>query len=359
MAVIDCDAHVEEGIETWAYLDPEFERQRPFPVQFPEETVFGAHNAAWVIDYKIRLYGGTPTVMNRAQQKGASLGVQELTDIEGRIAAMAEAGIDKQVVFPTVWQGPVAENPELEAALARSWNTFMSTQCGKSEGRLWYAAVIPYRLPDAAVAEIRRVKQMGGAAGIYTHGAPWDMPLSNPAFMPIYEEASRQELPILLHTGNTSPSLRHMLEPYPRPARQQFPQNNPYGAGLNQVIYGFWQLMHSGAMDLFPNLRIVILEIGCDWAPWIMKGLRGRDTLRIDDLLGDRIFVSCAVGDDLSYVVDRLGDDFLVTASDFPHGDAFREDHLAEELDRRGDLSASTIDKILSVNPERAYVALR
>ncbi len=358
MAVIDCDAHVEEGLETWDYLDPGFERQRPFPVQFPDETVFGAHNAAWVIDYKIRLYGGTPTIMKRALQKGAEIGVQELTDIEGRIAAMAEAGIDKQIVFPTIWQGPVAENPELEAALARSWNTFMATQCAKSDGRLFFAAVIPYRRPDLAVAELQRVKALGGAAGIYTHGIPWDMPLSNPDFMPIYEEAARQELPILIHTGSTSPALRHMVEPYPRPDRQQFPQTNPYSGGLNQVIYGFWQLMDSGAMERFLDLKLVILEIGCDWTPWIVKGLRSRTKNRIDDWLGDRIFVSCAVGDDLSYVVDRLGDDFLVTASDYPHGDAFREDHLAEELDRRGDLSASTIDKILSVNPQRAFSVL-
>ena len=40
-------------------------------------------------------------------------------------------------------------------------------------------------------------------------------------------------------------------------------------------------------------------------------------------------------------------------------GDAFREDHLAEELDRRGDLSAVTIDKILSGNPQRAFSALQ
>ena len=355
MAVIDCDAHVEEGEETWAYLDPQFYRQRPFAVQFPEDTVFGAHNAAWVIDYKIRLYGGTPTIMKRAEQKGAAVGVQELTDIEGRIAAMAEAGLDKQIVFPTIWQGPVAEDPALEAALAQSWNTFMATQCGKSEGRLWYAAIVPYRRPEAAAAEIRRVKEMGGAAGVYTHGIEWDMPLSNTEFWPIYEEAARQDLPIMLHTGNTSPMLRQMVEPYSRPQRQQFPQTNPYAGGLNQVIYGFSQLMSSGAMEDFPKLRVCVLEIGADWAPRIVKGMRDRSGSHVDDWLGERIFVSCAVGDDLPYVVDRLGDDFLVTASDFPHGDAFREDHLADQLEGRGDLSSETIEKILSGNPARGF----
>ena len=354
MTVIDCDAHVEEGLEAWSYLDEAFYRKRPFPVQFPNDTVFGDHNAAWVIDFKIRLYGGTPTIMKRADQKGAPIDVQELTNVEGRIAAMAEAGLDKQIIFPTIWQGPVAEDPELETALAQSWNTFMATQCGKSEGRLFYAAVIPYRRPEAAVAEIRRVKALGSAAGIYTHGIEWDMPLSNPDFWPIYEEAANQDLPLLIHTGNTSPLLRFMAEGFARPDRVQFPQNNPYGSGLNQVLYGVAQLFGSSAMDDFPKLRVAILEIGCDWAPSTFKQMRGQ-RVKIDEWLGDRVFVACAVGDDLSHVVDRLGDDFLITATDYPHGDAFREDNLAEQLEARGDLSSSTIEKILSGNPVRAF----
>jgi predicted TIM-barrel fold metal-dependent hydrolase len=293
--------------------------------------------------------------MKRSSQKGAAIGVQELTDIEGRLAAMAEAGVDKQVVFPTLWQGPVAEDPELEVALAQSWNSFMAAQCAKSDGRLWYAAVIPYRRPAAAVAEILRVKAQGSVAGIYTHGIEWDMPLSNPEFWPIYEEAARQDLPLLLHTGNTSPTLRHMVEYYHRPDRQQFPQTNPFAGGLNHVMYGFSQLMSSRAMEDFPKLKVAVLEIGCDWAPRTVKGMLERRDSKIKEYLGDRIFVACAVGDDLPYVVDRLGDDFLITASDFPHGDAFREDRLAEQLEQRGDLSAETIDRILAGNPAHAF----
>ena len=147
MVVIDCDAHVEESVETWGYLDPAFYRQRPFPVVFPEDTIFGSHNGAWIIDYKMRLYGGTPTLMKRAQEKGASIGAQEITDVEERVAAMGELGVDKQVVFPSLWQGAVAEDVELEAALARSYNEFMAVQCGQSAGRLWYVAVVPFAAP--------------------------------------------------------------------------------------------------------------------------------------------------------------------------------------------------------------------
>ena len=69
MKVIDCDAHVEECVETWQYLDPEFYLLRPIPVTFPEDTCFGTHNAAWVIDYKLRFFAANPTTMKRRQKK--------------------------------------------------------------------------------------------------------------------------------------------------------------------------------------------------------------------------------------------------------------------------------------------------
>ncbi|HEX5020761.1 MAG TPA: hypothetical protein VFX54_08885 [Candidatus Binatia bacterium] len=120
MKVIDCDAHVEECVETWQYLDPEFYLLRPIPVTFPEDTCFGTHNAAWVIDYKLRFFAANPTTMKRASEKDVPIPVQEMRDIKQRLSYMDELGIDKQVVFPSIWLGCLAENVELEAALARS-----------------------------------------------------------------------------------------------------------------------------------------------------------------------------------------------------------------------------------------------
>jgi hypothetical protein len=48
------------------------------------------------------------------------------------------------------------------------------------------------------------------------------------------------------------------------------------------------------------------------------------------------VFVFCALDDELPHVIDKLGDDFIVTATDFPHGDAFRQDQLAQGLKKRG-----------------------
>ena len=170
MQVIDCDAHVEECVETWQYLDPEFYLLRPIPVTFPEDTCFGWHNAAWVIDYKLRFFAANPTTMKRAAEKDVPIPVQEMRDVKTRLSYMDELGIDKQVVFPSIWLGCLAENVELEAALARSYNQFMATQCAQSGGRIWYVAIVPWRRPEMAVQEIRRVKALGSAAG-FTRGA--------------------------------------------------------------------------------------------------------------------------------------------------------------------------------------------
>ena len=359
MVVIDSDAHVEESVETWSYLDPAFHPYRPIPVVFPEDTCWGSHNAAWVIDYKLRYSAASPTSMKRAKEKGAPIPVQEMTDVSLRLACMDEMGIDKQVVFPSIWQGCLAENVDLEAALARSHNQFMATQCGHSGGRLSYVAVVPFRRPDLAVAEVRRVKQAGAAAAIYARGIEWDMPLSHPMLWPIYEEAERQDLPIAVHVGNgSSPAVLRMLEGIPRPYLDDFPQTHPLAAGLNSgpfVLYAFQQLLGSSLLDDFPNLRLAFLETGTDWTVRLVKGLCNRKGPKVREWLGERVFVSCTLDDDLPYVIGKLGEDFLITASDYPHGDAFREDHLSEGLLRRGDLKESTVEKILSDNPQRLF----
>jgi len=102
MAIIDCDAHVEESDETWSYMPPEWNVFRPFAVTFPKDTYFGAHGAAWVIDYKIRLYAANPTIMTRATPKSTSILIQEMKDTRGRMAAM-EAGSE--------WTVPIVRRP--------------------------------------------------------------------------------------------------------------------------------------------------------------------------------------------------------------------------------------------------------
>ena len=360
MRVIDCDAHVEECVETWRFLDPEFYLLRPIPVTFPEDTCFGSHNAAWVIDYKLRFFAANPTTMKRAGEKSVAIPVQEMRDVKNRLCHMDELGIDTQVVFPSLWLGCLAENVELEAALARSYNQFMAAQCAQSAGRIWFVAIVPWRRPEMAIKEIRRVKTLGCAAGVYARGIEWDRPLTHPEHWPIFQEAANQDLPITVHVGNgSSPMIREMFQGVPRPTYEDGrPHIHPLGKGIVSgpyVLYAFQQILGSQLLEDFPKLRVAFLEAGSEWTVRLVKGLRAQKRAKIDQWLAERVFVSCAMDDDLPYIIGKHGDDFLVTATDFPHGDAFRQDQLANGLKARGDLSDATMEKILSANPQRLF----
>ncbi len=359
MLVIDADAHIEECEATWSFLEPEWYKYRPFPVSFPEDTYFADYNGGWIIDYKLRLFAATPASMKAAARKGVPIGIQQITDVPGRLAAMDAMSVDRQVLFPSLWLGCLAENVELEAALARSYNTFMATQCNQSGGRLWYAAVVPWRRPDLAVREIQRVKALGSAASVYARGLEWDRPLTHPDHRPIFAEAAVQNLPVTVHTGNgTSPSISRLFEGVPRPPDGGRPFVHPLNRGLVSgpyVEYAFEQLVGTSLLDELPTLRVAFMEAGADWTVHVVKVLRERRGPQVLRDLGERVFVSCAMEDELPFIVDRLGDDFLITATDFPHLDAYRQDHLAIGLSERG-LGSSTIEKVLSANPGRLFV---
>jgi hypothetical protein len=150
-----------------------------------------------------------------------------------------------------------------------------------------------------------------------------------------------------------------MFEGIPRPAGGPFP--HPSGAGIVSapyVLYAFQQILSCGLLREFPRLRVGFLEAGADWTVQLVKGLRRSKNAAVDSYLGQQVFVSCRIDDDLPYIIGQLGEDFLITATDFPHGDANRQDRLAEGLLREGQVTEATVERILSVNPQRLWHGL-
>jgi uncharacterized protein len=333
--------------------------RRPVPVTLPPDTSFGDFNAAWIVDNKLRQSSANPTSMAVAHKKGVAIAAQELTDVPARLADLDRFGIAEQVIYPSAWIGCLADDPDLEAALATSYNRFLATQCGRAGGRLHYAAVVPYRRPQAAVEEIRRVREAGAAVSIFTRGMEWDMPLSHPSFYPVYEEAERQGLAIAVHVGFGSPSISRLFDGLPRYSDRELPFIPPRGRGLVSgllVQFGFSAIMESGLPNDFPRLRWVFLEIGAEWLPGAFGRLSEPARALARRCLDDgRLFVSGEPDEDLAYLSSRFGDDYLVAASDYPHADDFRHDPIYDSFAREAKLSERQVEKILSDNPRRLY----
>lgn len=359
--IIDADAHVEESTETWKHLDQDFYQRRPLPVLIDKDTPYGRTNAFWFIDGKAhpKLSGrglhffATPPISETAKAKPVSVGAQTLTDILTRLADMDRMRIDCQVVFPTLFLTALCDDVKLEAALCRSYNRFMAESCNHSKGRVRFAAVLPMRDVAESVQEMRRAKERGAVA-VMTLGMVWDRELGNRDFFPVYAEAERLDLPLCIHFGWGAPNLTDLFQTL---------LNSFFSAASLPVVMGFYSMVTGGVFDEFPKLRVAYLEVGSQWLPYAVHQMErfwraGRVPTKhkpTEYLKRGNIYLSVEVDEDIQYLLQFLGEDQLVIASDYPHGDPSHEEDMVGEVEKRTDLPEKLRQKILSDNPRRLY----
>ncbi|ODU95543.1 MAG: hypothetical protein ABT00_03580 [Bordetella sp. SCN 68-11] len=359
--IIDTYSHVIESEATWAHLDPAYHARRPLPFAAPTDTGFQDWNTFWVIDRKLRHFGATPIAGNAmAARKTFAPGVQQITDVPARVAAMDRMKVGKQIVHPSFVLSTLSEDPDLEAALIRSYNTFMARACAESGGRIFFNAVVPYRQPDVAVEEIRRVRKLGGAVSVLARGLEWDRPMDDPRHYPIFAEAERQGLPIVVHLGLGSPAMYGMFDGLTHPPAERKTFYPPYSRRLLSTLtvqYAFYNLMEGTLLDDFPRLKWAFLEGGgCTWMAAALRTIeRGGKANAADYFANGRIHVGSEPDDDINYAASVLGEQALLVSSDMPHFDEAAHDSIAEEYEERDDLSAALLEKMFHQNASRLF----
>ena len=205
MSVIDADTHVDESESTWASLEgTAYSKYIPVTVTISDEEAARAGfnsttRRSWVVEGRLQNRAVRDEINHPPRVR------RELDDVEGRLAQMDEMGVDIQVIFPTFFIRHNTQNAEAEWALATTYNRWLAGKCEPTNGRLQWAAVLPWLNQDAAVEEVRWAKEHG-ACGIFKRGFDIDRKVTDPHFFPVYEEASRLDMPICIHTGHPLPS---------------------------------------------------------------------------------------------------------------------------------------------------------
>ena len=216
--------------------------------------------------------------------------------------------------------------------------------------------------PAAAVQGVYEAKSLGASA-IMVLGTAGDHMLDNPMFLPFYEAMAETDLTLGVHVGWSCPSLNNLYsELYP----------SWITAFTMPLMMGFVAFMTGGLLDRFPNLRVVFLEAGCLWIPFVIDRLNHRypHAQRLANLYPQinvnaavepneylkrgNLYWSAEVEDDmLPRVMDLVGEGQIVYGSDMPHSD--RERFAAKTLLERDDVSESGKSAILESNPARLY----
>ena len=371
MRVIDADGHVEENLDTFSdkYFDPALRALRP-----RTSAVDGL--VYWVIDEQLypRRVGpgchnlGTPTNHNgqiaaHTQNKSDNIASMELSDIAARVKALDDEDIAVQVIYTTLFLAyPLTRNAALASALTSAYNRWMGDRLS-GHPRIKWAAVVNLDDIANAVRQVHDAKKLG-AVSVMVLGTAGDDMLDHPRLDPFYAALCEENLALGVHVGWSCPSVNNLY-------------SHIYPSGViafhMPLLMGFTALVSGGVLDRFPNLKVVFLEAGCQWVPFILERIHHRfkhqgSSLRkflpqttpiqklpvMDYIKRGNIYFSTEVEDEiLPHVLDLVGESQVIFGSDMPHGD--RERCAAAILQKRTDISESAKLNILEKNPTRLY----
>jgi predicted TIM-barrel fold metal-dependent hydrolase len=262
---------------------------------------------------------------------------------------MDEIGTDVQVLYPTLFLRPITERPDVELALCRSYNRWLADIWSKGKGRLRWAVQLPLLSMEESLEELRWSKS-SGACAVFVRGVETRLPLHDPYFFPLYEEASRLDMPIAIHSGVGNFSVV-----------EAFGADDTFRTAKLVVIGAFHALIMKGVLERFPRLRVGAIEVASQWVPYVihdlnlrMRKFRGQE-LRPDLMGGGQLYVACQTDDDLPYVLKYAGEDSLMIGSDYGHADNASELLALRRLQDNGEVEPRVIEKILCANPARFY----
>lgn len=355
MAIIDSDAHVVETELTWQYMAESDKKYRPVLLHDAD-----ANTHYWLIDGKIRGLAGANFNQKTAAESSRLSGRETLTpdasqqmkDVQARLRHMDELGEDVQVLFPTIFIHEIADRPEVEIPICRGWNRWMADIWEQGKGRLRWVMVPPMLAIDEAIKEMRFAKEHG-ACGVWISGLEGGRVVSDPYFFPVYEEAQRLDMPMIVHVSNKNPSYVDLV--------RQYDPTGAFWIFRVSVFCAFYKVVMADLPLLFPTLRWGFIEAGAQWLPLLAHDLKRRFPMEKRRQLPDdfvrqyRLYLTCQTDDDLPYVLKYSGDDNLVCGTDYGHVDPSSDINALKELSARTDVSQEVIRKILDDNARALY----
>jgi predicted TIM-barrel fold metal-dependent hydrolase len=345
--IIDADAHVLENERTWEYMDPADRKYRPQLVDLPESL---PQPQAWVIPSSV---GGSQSfvwpIPRRHEVNEPE--VRELRDPDARLKLMDKAGIDVQVLHTTMFLRQVTDRPQVDVPICRAWNRWMAGIASEGKGRLRWTLVPPLTSIPDAIEELRFGKQ-NGAVGVLLRPIEGERVLPDPYFYPLYEQAQRLNLPIVVHSAN---GCAWYYDLYDSP----YESANSFGQFEMPAVTFCHQLTVSQLPKLFPTLRWAIVEAGAQWLPWIVFEAQRRLTRGQqwpdEGFAAFRTYVTCAIEDDLPEILRYSGEDTLIIGSNYGKADSAGDMDAINVFRKTAGLQQGVIEKIVSDNARALY----
>jgi predicted TIM-barrel fold metal-dependent hydrolase len=330
--IVSADSHVMEPLDLWVKRLPASLRdQAPFYEESKLQRAFQGHP------------GGH--------------------DPNARIGEMETDGVSAEVLYAT--QALVLfglDDARLQEACFRIFNDWLIEYCQVAPRRLLGIACMPTYDIKVAVDELERCKK-AGLVGAQVWQAPHpDLPFSSGHYDPLWAAAQDMQMPVSMHilTGHgyakEGPGALDGVERY----------RGSVVLKLTEIMNALFDLVHYGALERFPELKLVIVENEIGWLPWLLQqwDYYYRRHGKVNPLpIGmppsayfDRQVYATFFNDRIGgHLLDVWGQDNCMWSNDFPHPNSTWPNSRQVIEQHLGHLPADARGKLVRGNVARLY----
>jgi predicted TIM-barrel fold metal-dependent hydrolase len=293
-----------------------------------------------------------------------------------RAKVMDAVGVTMAALYPNLgFVGPdiyhVAKEQTLDfqTEAIRAYNDYQLEWNREAPGRYITLAAIPYWSVEESVKEIHRAAADGHKGLVTTgmpqmHGQPY---LADKHWDPVWSAAQETGLPISFHAGGGDFS-RHWNE-------QRFAVEGFSAMTARAPVCFFFDnatqmadLLFSGVLPRFPELKFVSVESGIGWIPFCLESCdthfkkysvqRERPEygdLLPSDLFRRQVYANYWFEDVNLDVMQRVGLDNILFETDYPHPTCLFLDEVGEAVAKLDAVDTEIREKILWRNAAALY----
>jgi len=332
--IMDADGHVMEPAGMWQrYIAPAFRERAPRIVRGADgrSRITVAGLACPRDEGPNSISPAMREVFNARIQEAAGAAAPDYSP-PAQIRAMDAGGVDVAFLYPT--QGLYTASidtldPDLAIAVCAAYNDWLKEFCAHAPDRLKpVAMLVALHDPSLAVAEAERVAAAGFRAVFIRPNPVRGRRLDDPAYEPLWTTCERRGLAVGVHEGQGA-----LLPAAGADRFDTFFQSHAASHPMEQML-AMLALIGGGVLERHPGLRVAFLESGCGWLPywlWRMdehweqcRGIAGEPDLPLapSEYFRRQCWISCEPDEPyIGRVLDLIGEDRLLFASDYPHPD--------------------------------------
>ena len=188
---------------------------------------------------------------------------------------MEAIGIDYQIVFPTpMLHLGMHPDAQMESQLSWAYSRWMTEEILPHDPRIKTMIYLPFNDPEAALRTVEYFSDKPGVAGFMVTG-PRYKPVHDNVYMPIYRALEERGLPLGFHAGYHS--SERVFE-----GMNRFLSVHALGFTLYNMVH-LTNMVINGIPERFPGLKVLWIESGMAWVPFLMQRLDNEYLMRTSE----------------------------------------------------------------------------